>query len=99
MTGYVITVDFLLYRESRENFLARMRENAALSRRKEKGCRCFDVCVPRDGSARVFLYEIYDDEAALKRHLETPHFKSFATATASMVRDRKIVALDLIDGP
>lgn len=99
MTGYVITVDFLLERESRESFLARVRENAVLSLCREKGCRRFDVCVPRDGPAHVFLYEIYDDEAAFKLHLETPHFKSFAAATASMVRDRKIVALDLIDGP
>ena len=96
MTGYVITVDFHLKPESRDKFLGLVRENAALSLANERGCRRFDVCVPLDGSPQVFLYEIYDDEAAFKAHLETPHYKSFAAAAASMVQDRKIVPLRLL---
>lgn len=53
--------------------------------------------MPLDGSPHVFLYEIYDDEAAFKAHLQTPHFKSFSAATAVMVQDRKIVPLKLLD--
>jgi len=52
--------------------------------------------VPLDGSPHVFLYEIYDDEAAFKAHLQMPHYKSFAAATAAMVQDRKIVPLSLL---
>ncbi len=52
MTGHMITLDFLLDRESRESFLARVRENAVLSLLREKGCRRFDVCVPRRAQAR-----------------------------------------------
>jgi (4S)-4-hydroxy-5-phosphonooxypentane-2,3-dione isomerase len=96
MTGCVITVDFALKPESRDRFLALVRENAAQSLRSEEGCRRFDVCVPRDGSCRVFLYEVYDDEGAFKAHMKTAHFKAFAAATAAMVQDRKIVQLDLI---
>jgi quinol monooxygenase YgiN len=94
--GYVITVDFHLRAESRDKFLSLVRENAALSLANETGCRRFDVCVPLDGSPRVFLYEIYDDEAAFKAHLQMPHYKSFAAATAAMVQDRKIVPLELV---
>ena len=97
MTSYVITVDFHLKSESRDKFLSLVRENAALSLANERGCRRFDVCVPLDGSPQVFLYEIYDDEAAFKAHLETPHYKSFVAATAEMVQDRRIARLRLVD--
>jgi len=97
MTGYVITVDFAIKPESYDQFLTLVRDNAAHSMHSERGCRRFDVCVPEDGSSRVFLYEIYEDEAALKAHLQTTHFKSFAAATAQMVRERTIIAMKLLE--
>jgi (4S)-4-hydroxy-5-phosphonooxypentane-2,3-dione isomerase len=96
MSAFVVIVDLLLKPESRERCLALIQENAAASRRLEKGCRRFDVCVPRDGSPRVFLYEIYDDEAAFKAHQETPHFKSFIAASDPYIQERRIGALDLL---
>jgi quinol monooxygenase YgiN len=69
-----------------------MIENARVSARDEPGCRQFDVSVPEDGTPRVFLYEVYDDEAAFKAHLETAHFKRFAEATREMIVGRRIVA-------
>ncbi|HVM77372.1 MAG TPA: putative quinol monooxygenase [Stellaceae bacterium] len=96
MAGYVVTVAFALKPESRDRFLALVRENAAKSVGTEKGCRRFDVCVPRDGSASVFLYEIYDDEAAFNAHMETAHFKAFSAATAEMVVSRGIGRLELL---
>jgi len=99
MTGYVITVEFAIKPENRDRFLALVRENAAQSVGTEAGCRRFDVCVPEDGSSRVFLYEIYDDDAAFKAHMQTTHFKAFAAATTGMGRDRKIVPLKLLGPP
>ena len=97
MASYVITVDFAIKPENRDRFLVLVRENATQSVRSEAGCRRFDVCIPDDGSSRVFLYEIYDDENAFKTHLQTAHFKTFAAATAAMVQERKIVALKLLE--
>jgi quinol monooxygenase YgiN len=45
------------------------------------GCRQFDVCESADGS-QIFLYEIYDSEAAFKAHLATDHFVRFNELTA-----------------
>jgi hypothetical protein len=36
----------------------------------------------------VFLYEVYDNEAALNAHRATDHFKKYQATTASMVADR-----------
>ena len=52
-------------------------------------------CESGDGD-EVFLYEIYDDEAAFQAHLHSAHFKAFAAATKEMITARRIVACDLV---
>lgn len=94
--GYVVTVEFDIDPASFDAFMMLMRENAEISRREEKGCRRFDVCRPHTVENRVFLYEIYDDEAAFLAHLQTAHFKAFAAATKDMITGRRIVACDLV---
>ncbi len=96
MAGYVITVDFEIAPDQHKHFVTLVRENAKRSLADEPGCRRFDVALPHDGPNRVFLYEIYDDEAAFQAHLRSPHFKSFAAATKDMVTGRTITALDLL---
>ncbi len=82
---YVIVVDFTIKREHLARFHTAMIENARLSRDTEPGCRQFDVCVDPEDATRYFLYELYDDEAAFKAHLETAHFREFDRATAEWV--------------
>jgi (4S)-4-hydroxy-5-phosphonooxypentane-2,3-dione isomerase len=96
MTGYVVTVEFDIDPAQLAAFMPLMSESAKASLRDEKGCRHFDVCRPRDVPNRVFLYEIYDDEAAFQAHLQTDHFKAFAAATKDMITARRIVACDLV---
>jgi autoinducer 2-degrading protein len=45
--------------------------------RGERGCRQFDVFVPRGEKDRVMLYEVYDDEAAFQEHLRIKHYAAF----------------------
>jgi quinol monooxygenase YgiN len=89
--SYVVTVEFEIRPEAWERFKPIMLANARASAGDEPGCRQFDVCVAPDGAPKIFLYEVYDDEAAFKAHLETRHFKEFAAVTADMVASRKIV--------
>jgi quinol monooxygenase YgiN len=96
LKGYVVTVEFEIAPDRWDAFLPLMTANAEASRRDEKGCLRFDVCRPRDGATRVFLYEIYDDEAAFQAHLKTPHFLAFAEAANEMIIGRKIVTLDWV---
>ena len=96
MKAYVITVEFDIDPTQCAAFMKLMTENAAASLRDEAGCRHFDVCRPREVANRVFLYEVYDDEAAFQAHLQSAHFKSFAAATKDMITARRIVACDLV---
>jgi autoinducer 2-degrading protein len=96
LKGYVVTVEFEIAPDRWAEFLPLMTANAEASRRDEAGCRRFDVCRPRDRENRVFLYEIYDDEAAFQAHLESRHFLAFAAATKEMITGRKLIALDWV---
>ncbi len=90
MKRYVVAVDFILHPDVMEKFMPLMLENAEKSRTLEPGCDRFDVCAPAGGHDRVFLYEIYQDEAAFAAHLKTPHFLEFDAATKAMIKERKV---------
>jgi autoinducer 2-degrading protein len=92
---FVVTVVFRPRPEFRAQFREAMLENAAASRTQEPGCRLFDVCESADG-AEIFLYEIYDDEAAFKAHLASDHFKRFNATVTPWVADKRILNYRLI---
>lgn len=85
----VVTVVFVAKAEHRADFRREMIANAEASRTKEPGCRQFDVCESADGST-IFLYEIYDDEAAFDAHLAAEHYKRFNALTMPWVSERKV---------
>ena len=89
--SHVVTVVFRAKPEHRDAFRAAMIENATASRTREPGCRQFDVCESADG-AEIFLYEIYDDEAAFKAHLATDHFLRFNATTIPWLADKRVIA-------
>jgi quinol monooxygenase YgiN len=91
--SFVVTVVFVARPGHRDDFRREMLANAKASRDTEPGCRQFDVCESADGSA-IFLYEIYDDEAAFKAHLATEHYKSFNATTTPWVTEKKVVTYE-----
>ena len=90
--SHVVTVVFRAKPEHRDAFRQAMVENATASRTREPGCRQFDVCESADG-AEIFLYEIYDDEAAFETHKATAHFRAFAEATKTSIVGRNVTRL------
>lgn len=94
---YVITVEFRLREEHRERFMQRMRQQAKDSLEKESGCQQFDVAVHSEDPCRVFLYELYDDEAAFQAHLQSAHFKDFDRTTAGWFEDKQVQAWQRLD--
>lgn len=71
-------------------FMKLMAENAAASLREEPGCRLFDVCVDISDANQIFLYEIYDDEAAFSAHLASAHYKSFDASTSGLILSKDV---------
>jgi autoinducer 2-degrading protein len=85
---YINAVDLDIVPGEIDKFLAALKENGAASV-KEPGCREFNIHVLAGNPNHVFIYEIYDNEAALQSHRQTEHFKKYAATTANMVAKRE----------
>ena len=94
--SFVVTVVFVAKPEFREDFRKAMIENAQASRAREPGCRQFDVC-EAPGGAQIFLYEIYDSEAAFNEHLVTEHFLRFNERTTPWVAEKRVATYQRLD--
>jgi autoinducer 2-degrading protein len=92
---FVNAVDLDIVPAERENYLAAIKENGAATA-KEPGCRRFDIMNLASDPNHFFLYEVYDNEAALKAHRETEHFKKYAATTGKMVAKREARPMSLI---
>ncbi len=94
---FVVTVTFVAKSGDAEAFRARLRRQAADSLGGEPGCHRFDVCADPAAPGRIFLYELYSDEAAFKAHLETPHFKDFDRDVAPWIEEKTVATWTLLD--
>ena len=65
-----------------------LRAHIARTKANEPGCLQFDVLVPTDGSDRVFLYEVYADQAAIDAHMATAHMAQYREDTDPMIAER-----------
>jgi (4S)-4-hydroxy-5-phosphonooxypentane-2,3-dione isomerase len=90
--GYVNAVDLDIVPAEMDKYMAAIKENGAAAV-KEPGCREFNITVLASNPNHVFLFEVYDDAAALEAHRQTEHFKKYAALTANMVAQRNVRAL------
>ena len=56
-------------------------EDARSSVNHEPGCLRFDVIQDANDPNRIWLYEVYKDEAAFQAHLQAPHLIKFRETT------------------
>lgn len=87
---HALIVEFRIHRPHIEAFATAIADNARASREREPGCRQFDVCRDPDDPALFFLYELYDDAAAVKAHLQAPHFRQMDALTAPWVAAKSV---------
>ena len=85
-----LVVEFQIKPGFVRDFEAAIVDNARASRETERGCRQFDVCRDPADPQRFFLYELYDDEAAIQAHLAAPHFQQMNAATAGWVERKQV---------
>ena len=68
---------------------------------KENGCISYDMHRSVTDPERLVLVERWETPEALKRHMETPHFKAWRAVSPDFVAERKveIVTPEKIDRP
>jgi (4S)-4-hydroxy-5-phosphonooxypentane-2,3-dione isomerase len=86
----VLVVEFHIHPPHVAAFAQAIAHNARASLAHEPGCRQFDVCRDPADEGLFFLYERYDDEAAVQAHLQSPHFVQMNTQTAGWVARKQV---------
>jgi autoinducer 2-degrading protein len=84
---YINAVDLDIVPAERDNYLAAIKENS-MAAIQEPGCKQFDILVLASDPNHMFLYEVYENEAAFQAHRASEHFKKYAALTANMVAKR-----------
>ena len=92
---FVVCVEFEIEPGQIDAFMAAVRKNAEQSFYREVGCQQFDVCQDKQSPNIVFLYEVYDDEAAFVIHKLTSHYGVFNQAIVGMVVNKSVRLLNL----
>ena len=90
MSRICLVVDFEVKPGTKARFLEIIREHASRTLQNEEGCLQFFVCDPVEGENRVFLYEMYADEAALEVHMASPTLARTRERYAEIVDSRDI---------
>lgn len=85
---YVVTVDFGTAPENFDRFKQIMDENAKASVTNEPGCREFNVFEDPKVPNHLFLFEVYDDDAAFQQHVNSAHFKHFKEVSDPIITSR-----------
>ncbi|HQZ05263.1 MAG: antibiotic biosynthesis monooxygenase [Rhodoferax sp.] len=85
-----LIVEFRIKSGQVDAFDAAITRNARDSRETEPGCRQFDVCRCPQDPQLFFLYELYDDDAAIATHLQSAHFKTMDSATAAWIESKSV---------
>jgi quinol monooxygenase YgiN len=86
---YVISaVDLEIAPPELEKFIEALKENGAATI-KEAGCRQYDILQSASNPNQIFIYEVYENEAAVQAHRASDHFKKYLATTKDMVIKRQ----------
>jgi (4S)-4-hydroxy-5-phosphonooxypentane-2,3-dione isomerase len=84
---YINAVDIDIAPGQIDAYLAALKENGAAAVH-EPGCQEFNITVSPKDPNHVFIFEVYDNEAAFQAHRATDHYKKYAATTKEMVAKR-----------
>jgi (4S)-4-hydroxy-5-phosphonooxypentane-2,3-dione isomerase len=84
---YINAVDIDVVPGQIDAYLAALKENGAAAVH-EPGCHEFNITISPKDPNHVFLFEVYDNDAAFQAHRATDHFKKYAATTKDMIAKR-----------
>jgi quinol monooxygenase YgiN len=93
---FVVAVEFSIKKGCVDDFTRAVIIQAGNSLHREPDCHRFDVCKPVTGSPRIFLYELYTNEAAFKAHQQTDHYARFQAAIKDWVKSKTVSTWELV---
>ncbi|MHA1163997.1 MAG: putative quinol monooxygenase [Alphaproteobacteria bacterium] len=89
-----VIVDFEAHAGKGDEVREVLQIQARNSLEKEPGCRQFDLCADPDDPHIFFLYEVYDDQAAIDAHGQTEHYAAFRERIDPLLKSRNRRQMD-----
>ena len=83
-----------VFPEKMEAYLAYAKEVGTVSMNCEPGVIGLFSMQDKSNPSKVYILEVYADQAAYQAHLQTAHFKKYKEGTASMVKSLKLIETD-----
>ncbi|EAR15090.1 putative quinol monooxygenase [Robiginitalea biformata] len=80
-----------------EEYLSILKEEARASVELEPGVISIFPMYQKENPTQIRILEIYADEDAYRKHLESPHFKQYKTTTLNMVKSLNLIDMNYID--
>ena len=77
-------------------FKEKMTAQAKRCLANESGCLQFDVVQDPKNTTRFVMLEVYKDDAAIKAHQDSLHFKDFRPVISELVADRKVEVFSIV---
>jgi (4S)-4-hydroxy-5-phosphonooxypentane-2,3-dione isomerase len=77
-------------------FQEKMTAQAKRCLANEPGCLQFDVVQDPENTTRFVMIEVYRDDAAVKAHQDSQHYKDFRPVISDLVADRNIEILNMV---
>jgi quinol monooxygenase YgiN len=74
-----------------QEYKAALKEEVELSVKLEPGVLTLYAVSAKDNPTHFTILEIYADSGAYERHLKTPHFLKYKTATKNMVKSLELI--------
>jgi (4S)-4-hydroxy-5-phosphonooxypentane-2,3-dione isomerase len=85
----VLAVKYFVKPGNTEAVVAALRRMKPLVTAHEPNCRMYQLSRAENADNLLFLYEVYDDQAALDFHRATPHFKSIIEGEVIPMLERR----------
>lgn len=82
-----------------KSYSAFLREEIETSLKVEPGVITLYAIAEKNRPTQITILEIYADEGAYKKHIQTPHFLKYKNGTKEMVKSLELIeAIPLIPG-
>jgi autoinducer 2-degrading protein len=90
---FIVMAPIQIKKGFKDRFVEEIIADAKGSVTNEPGCLRFDVIQDSNDPDRVWLYEVYRDEAAFEAHTQSPHFIRWRDATKDWMEEMPIKAV------
>lgn len=80
-----------VYPEMLDEYMEFAKEVGTVSTSVEPGVLTLFSMQDKTDPCKIYLLEIYADQAAYQSHIQTPHFKKYKAGTAKMVKSLKLI--------